>query len=625
VRGVVIAILVLSSVGCRELAPYGATLAVDARIAPPPLPDAGSPVPWCSAEEWCLSYPTQTHFQELHAIWRSPRGTLYVTGDKGTLLRREGDCSWERLALQTTVALYGVWGSADDDVYVVGAAGTVLHYDGKSWTPVEIPEANALRGVWGSGPGDVYLVGDNATLLHYDGQAWHPVALPAEVPLEKANGIAGFRAVWGSGARDVVVVGEQGLALRYDGGKWRLLASGGTTLHAVWGRGADAVYMSGDRGTLLRCDNTLCAPIHTGVSQSLKAIGGIGDDEMLVLGAYGTALRCGADACEHETADSYYDLQGLTTTGSEPIAVGAAAHILRYADNHWTKFAGGQWAVGKVWALDSANVYAIVRPFFPYEVITQLVHFDGTHWRELLVYRGPGLLQGVWAHAADDVFVVGSGGLVMHYDGARWSTMESGVEISLLTVWGAGPDDVYAAGAQGTTLHYDGQAWSTMPTPLEGTQINALWGADAEHVFAVGNLGTVVALQADGTWMRVTAGGGHLRAIWGSSANDVYAIGDTGTMLHYDGLAWAPKFTGIDGNLLGIWGSDPHNVYVSGSRGLLHYTSTSQSWIDVPTGPGFHKPIALTGAKDASGLVTLFAAGMYSIRESATIIMGVMR
>jgi hypothetical protein len=36
-------------------------------------------------------------------------------------------------------------------------------------------------------------------------------------------------------------------------------------------------------------------------------------------------------------------------------------------------------------------------------------------------------LLAVWGSASDDVFAVGEGGLILHYDGASWSAMASGV------------------------------------------------------------------------------------------------------------------------------------------------------------------------------------------------------
>jgi len=80
-------------------------------------------------------------------------------------------------------------------------------------------------------------------------------------------------------------------------------------------------------------------------------------------------------------------------------------------------------------------------------------------------------LYDIWGTAPNSVYAVGRGGVILHYDGAAWSPMESGCGQSLWGgVWGSAPDDVYAAGANGTLLHFDGSAWS----PIEGLTLEHL-------------------------------------------------------------------------------------------------------------------------------------------------------
>ena len=64
-------------------------------------------------------------------------------------------------------------------------------------------------------------------------------------------------------------------------------------------------------------------------------------------------------------------------------------------------------------------------------------------------------LFGVWGSGADDVYLVGGGGLVLHgtQRGAAWAQEPSGTDEDLLAVWGSGPGDVYAVGYAGTILH----------------------------------------------------------------------------------------------------------------------------------------------------------------------------
>ncbi|MCZ7584066.1 MAG: hypothetical protein M5R36_12420 [Deltaproteobacteria bacterium] len=56
--------------------------------------------------------------------------------------------------------------------------------------------------------------------------------------------------------------------------------------------------------------------------------------------------------------------------------------------------------------------------------------------------------------SSSDVYAVGAGGTIHHFDGAAWSRMNSGSAADLWDVWGSGPDDIFAVGTGGTILHH---------------------------------------------------------------------------------------------------------------------------------------------------------------------------
>ena len=65
-----------------------------------------------------------------------------------------------------------------------------------------------------------------------------------------------------------------------------------------------------------------------------------------------------------------------------------------------------------------------------------------------------GGLYGVWGSSANDVFAVGAAGIVLHYTGSAWNTMECGTTADLRGVWGTTGSDVLAVGANATIAHY---------------------------------------------------------------------------------------------------------------------------------------------------------------------------
>jgi len=63
-------------------------------------------------------------------------------------------------------------------------------------------------------------------------------------------------------------------------------------------------------------------------------------------------------------------------------------------------------------------------------------------------------LTAVWGSSATDVFAVGWGGTILHYDGTSWQLMTSGTGNNFNAVWGSSATDVFAVGEYGTILHY---------------------------------------------------------------------------------------------------------------------------------------------------------------------------
>ncbi len=80
-------------------------------------------------------------------------------------------------------------------------------------------------------------------------------------------------------------------------------------------------------------------------------------------------------------------------------------------------------------------------------------------------------LMDVWGSSVDNIYAVGSFGSILHYDGTRWTPMESGTEKDLEGVWGfvrkdsdtgeITREEVFAVGSDGTILRYDGTSWQS--------------------------------------------------------------------------------------------------------------------------------------------------------------------
>jgi hypothetical protein len=156
-------------------------------------------------------------------VFAPPTGTVWAVGEKGVVLRLDGDTVAPE-TVPTTATLFGVWGTGDDDLWVVGGipddSGVILHRDAGGWHDVTPPgTSGAFFKVWGSGANDVYICGQLGALWRWDGTALTAVALPGV-------GRAPLLTVAGRGPQDIFVVGGLGNAvvLHFDGSSWTRLS-----------------------------------------------------------------------------------------------------------------------------------------------------------------------------------------------------------------------------------------------------------------------------------------------------------------------------------------------------------------------------------------------------------------
>lgn len=255
------------------------------------------------------------------------------------------------------------------------------------------------------------------------------------------------------------------------GGDWQIVEENlDSALMTVWSNGSDDVWVAGaDDGNgplVLHYDGAAWRRQDTGTTGDIWWIHGFPGGPLYLGGENGTILR--------------YDGSSFTpmTTPGNGIVFGM-----------WGASADDMWAVGGnqggasgafVWHLESDQW--VEAASFP----TELSQTDAM-WK-------------VFGRAADDVFFVGTGGNVLHYDGDALSAMDSKTSISLFTVHGYS-DRIVAVGGFGTgaVIEYDGTSWTETTPPGAQQLIGVSLAADGSG-YAVGIDGLVYRRDKDGTW-----------------------------------------------------------------------------------------------------------------------------
>ncbi len=151
-------------------------------------------------------------------------------------------------------------------------------------------------------------------------------------------------------------------------------------------------------------------------------------------------------------------------------------------------------------------------------------------------------LNHVWGGGASDVWIVGDDGVVLHKGAGDWSSVDAGATADLVAVWGDGDGNVYVMETLETGLirHYDGNSW-TLLTEEEAVLVRPSIQEEADFWFD--DVGTPYSItsntQGHYSVNRLGSAGGivytdqnnELRDIWGVGASDFYVVGSNGTIV----------------------------------------------------------------------------------------------
>jgi hypothetical protein len=310
---------------------------------------------------------------------------------------------WEQQDISLNQVLHAVWGSSSTNVFAVGNDGTIVRCDGKACRPQVSGTFENLYAVWGSSATDVYAAGSRGTIVHFDGGHWQSVA---------SNIVNGcdFRAIWGSSPSDVYVAGAEGAMTAIEGG--RVMPSAGvifhydgarwlqqqtmptiTTVTAVWGSSRQDVYAGIAGGSILHFD---------GSTWSLVA--------QVPVEMWGRQ-----------------DVQALWGTSPKDLYV---ARTQTYESTPQGEDSPGTWITFSV-----------------------LLYYDGKTWLpEPKGMEGTPSVGPVWVNSPEDVYAVGPGGALIHFDGSDWEALANLPPVSIHRIWVAPTGEVVAIGAPGAIL-----------------------------------------------------------------------------------------------------------------------------------------------------------------------------
>lgn len=192
-----------------------------------------------------------------------------------------------------------------------------------------------------------------------------------------------------------------------------------------------------------------------------------------------------------------------------------------------------------------------------------------------------------WA-TADEIFVVGDEGRILHFDGSTdsegrlWQPMTAPTRLPLHAIWGRDRNELHAVGWMGTVLSFDGGGWHQRRGGVVDPQTQRFTPC-AENT--------------------------PLFAIAGDETGCAWAVGDDGMILAFDGHAWQPQTSPTRANLRGITRAPGGRLFAVGGEGTVITSPGDGHWelLDCPYGSGFQAVLALSDDE------LLLAGGRYFV------------
>jgi hypothetical protein len=197
-----------------------------------------------------------------------------------------------------------------------------------------------------------------------------------------------------------------------------------------------------------------------------------------------------------------------------------------------------------IFGLDDSTIFAGGLHRGPGWVIYK---YDGNLWipyfnrnREFQV------IKGIWGKNTDNIWAVGTGGIILKYDGTQFKKIDSPTKNALNGIYGIDEKNIYAVGEEGIILKYNGEKWEIIESPTKEC-LTSIWARNENDIFAVGRNGTILHFNGKKWEIMKSNTTSFLESIYGK--NDcLFAVGTNATVLQYTNGEWKSviKLTNVE-------------------------------------------------------------------------------
>jgi hypothetical protein len=538
--------------------------------------------------------------------------TRQARGDSPTRLADSG-AAWETTlgGFNSISALHAL---SPTDVWAVGS--NIVHGDGQDWLAVDHRDfPGGFRDLDFASDGMGWAAGEDVLVPYRDGEWQAPVALPdtSILGLDLVSTTEG----WAVGFDDRL---RRTVFYRLDDTGWQLrqsLEPGAPILSALWLDDAAGGWAVGEAGAIYRLTDQNWAPVSSPGSVTLTTVAGLAPDDVWAGGGYGPGPfdNLSSRVLLHFDGQEWTEARRDQGSGFVDMAFRDGRGLTMSSLGELLVYEAGAWAA--IEARVPAN------RFFQATALSLLPGTNdailGTSDGRLLQLTGATLtelnstadLDSIEAVASDRAWALGQS-RVLEWDGDRWIAQSDDHPLAgMRDLSAAGPEDVWAVGAGGRIQHFDGQSWQPVesPTTVDLDRVRAIspslaWAAGSagerppyrSTILRYDGEGWQVVWDEPGSWDREVAD------VDGTSAEDAWVVSQ-GSLWHYhDGrLDWVSS----DQSIYSVDMQTSESGWVGGRGTVLRWDGTSlQESIDIPAGASVHR---LRMLPDGSG----WAVGWY--------------
>jgi hypothetical protein len=245
----------------------------------------------------------------------------------------------------------------------------------------------------------------------------------------------------------------------------------------------------------------------------------------------------------------------------------------------------------------------------PPEVMAAPFVEAGMGWEWLTPLPYPGELQAVRVLGNGEVWVAGETGLLIRWDGTRWSQVPTGTSQVLRALWSSSDTDVWAVGDAGTVLRWNGSALSAVPSGTTAS-LRAVWGRGPQDVWVVANDGAI--LRWNGTaFAQAHKAAAALNGVVGTASGELWAVGASGQVLRFDGARWAAETSGTTTELTAVDVAPNNEVWAVGNGTVLRRLQGTWYAVPVPEGVSAFTRLTLWVTPEGQVRVGTYGGSVY--------------